>query len=102
MDANPLPELRYREGVKDKEYAVPTTILGEVTRADIDTVTIALRGRPTELYIDDLEPVLGGPDIALGLMLDAAEHHDHVKIVLGRERITYDNPAQLERFRAKA
>jgi len=96
-----LPLLRYREGSRDREYTAPAVIMGEVTGADLAVVEITSRQRPTQIYIDDLEPVLGGADMTLGLMLDAAEHRDRVKITLARDRITYENPAQAERFKAK-
>ena len=96
------PELRYREGAQDGEFDAPATIEGNVTGIDIDVVKIeGARGRVTLLYVDDLE-VLGGPDRTLGLLVDAAEHRDRVSIALGHDRITYDNPAQLERFHAAA
>ena len=102
MAADDLPTLRYRAGAVDKEFRAPTTIAGEVRRTDIACVTIAIRGQETNLYLMDLEPVLGGPDKTLGILLDAADHRDHVRIGLARSGITYDNPAQLARFRAAA
>jgi hypothetical protein len=97
-----LPTLRYRDGATDKIFNAPITLLGRVVGADIDVVRIEqARGRETQLYMEDLAPVLGGPDMALGLMLDAGEHDDRVKIALSNDRLTYDNPAQLQRFREK-
>ncbi len=102
-DNQALPTLRYRDGATDKQFGAPVTLMGRVVDADIDVVHIEqARGHETQLYIIDLAPVLGGPDRALGLMLDASDHEDRVKIALTRDKITYDNEAQLERFRAKA
>jgi len=101
--AGGAPQLRYREDGSDKAFTPPVTLIGHVTNADVDVVAIEqARGRTTQLYLEDLAAVLGGPDMALGLMLDAAEHGDQVKIALERQRLSYDNPAQLERYREKA
>jgi hypothetical protein len=101
-DSKTLPLLRYRDGGRDKEYRAPVTILGDVTGVDIDVVTITMRGQSTQLYVDDLEPILGGPDRTLGILLDAGKHRDRVRIALDWDRITYTNPAQLKRYDERA
>jgi hypothetical protein len=66
---------------------------------EFDTVTISGgRGSFTEIYMEDLYDVLDGPDMALNLFLDAAEHNDEVHIRLAPGGISYDNPAQLARL----
>jgi hypothetical protein len=95
--------LRYRDGAVDREFTAPTTIIGEVTGADVDVVTITSHGRSTTLYLSDLQAAFeGSSSLTLGVMLDAYEHHDRVRVGLTRDRVTYDNEAQLARFKAKA
>lgn len=97
-----LPALHYRDGGTDKVFTAPTVIIGDVVGVDLDVVTIAMRGKETKLYVDDLQVVLGDPDMTLGILLDAAKHHDRVRVALTPNGITYDNPPQLKRYRAKA
>jgi hypothetical protein len=96
-----LPALHYRDGGTDKVFTAPTVIIGDVVGIDVDVVTIAMRGQETKLYVDDLQGVLGDPDMTLGILIDAAKHRDRVRIALTPTGITYDNPAQLKRYRAK-
>jgi len=89
-----LPALHYRDGGTDKVFTAPTVIIGDVVGIDVDVVTIAMRGQETKLYVGD-------PDMTLGILIDAAKHRDRVRIALTPTGITYDNPAQLKRYRAK-
>jgi hypothetical protein len=99
MLVNELPRLRYRAGDVEKAYLAPTAIIGDVVEVDFDVVTIVMRGQITRLYVEDLHDALGGPEMAFGLLLNAAGNSDRVKITLHRDKITYDNAAQLARFK---
>ena len=95
-----LPLLRYRDGDEDGYFAAPVTILGRVIRVGDDVVTISVgHGLETQLYVEDFYTVLGSPEDALGIFIDAAVHGDLATIHLGHDRLTYDNPHQLERYR---
>jgi len=98
-----LPTLRYRDGAAAKQFLAPITLMGRIVRVYAEVFRLEqARSRLTDLYIDDLAPALGGADMALGLMIDAADHDDRVKITLTKDRIIYDNPAQLQRFSEEA
>jgi hypothetical protein len=99
MLANALPRLRYRVGDVEKVYAAPTAIIGDVVDVDFGVVTIVMRSQVTKLYLEDLHDALGGPEMAFGLLLNAAGNSDRVRITLHRDKITYDNAAQLARFK---
>jgi len=94
-----LPQLRYREGGRDLQYTHIVTLVGKVVAVDADWVSIHQgRSRVTQLALDDLATILGGRDMALGLMLDAAEESDLIRVALTPQRITYENAAQYQRF----
>ena len=98
-----LPLLRYRNGAEDAVFEKPVTILGHIVFLDFDTATIDQgRGLTTEIYLEDLEDVLGDgdPDFMMNILLDAAEHNDLVKITLSADRLTYENEKQLARASA--
>lgn len=104
MDDNSaqLPLLRYRDGEMPKPFLAPITLMGRIVGTYADVVRLEqARSRMTDLYLEDLASSLGGTDMALGLMMDACDYGDPVKITLARGRITYDNPAQLQRFRER-
>jgi len=97
-----LPLLRYRDGEIAKTFLAPITLMGRVVGTYADVVRLEqARSRLTDLYLEDLASTLGGADMALGLMTDACDHGDPVKITLAKGGITYDNAAQLQRFREK-
>ena len=94
--------LRYREGGTDKVFVAPVTLMGRIVGTYAEVVRLEqARARIVDLYLEDLGPALGGADMVLGLMLDATDNDDRVKIVLAKDRITYENSAQLQRFREK-
>jgi ribosomal protein S1 len=98
-----MPLLRFRAEGDDDYFEEPVTIMGHVTGVGDDVVTIAMGGgSQTQLYVEDFYEVLGGPEDALGIFIDAAVHADLVKIRLTRERLSYENDAQLERYTEKA
>jgi hypothetical protein len=93
------PALRCREGQAIKYCPVGTVVIGKPVGADGDVVFIdGARGRHIEVYLEDLEAVIGGPDLTVGLIMDAVDHGDQVRIGVEKDRITYSNPAQLARF----
>jgi len=97
-----LPLLRYRDGEIAKTFLAPITLMGRVVGTYADVVRLEqARSRLTDLYLEDLASTLGGADMALGLMTDACDFGDSVKITLAKGGITYDNAAQLQRFREK-
>jgi len=83
-----------------------SAVIGKVVHTNGEVVVIdGSRQRRSAIYIADLKEladVLGGESAALGLFLDAIEHGDQVKIGVTRDRITYDNPAQIARFKERA
>jgi hypothetical protein len=95
----PLPLLRHRDGGDDLVFEHPISVVGHVIHLDFDTVTISGgRGSFTEIYLEDLYDLLDGPQMAMSLFLDAAEHNDEVHIKLAPEGLTYSNPAQQARL----
>ena len=94
-----LPRLRYREGGRELQYTHIVTLVGRVIAVDTDWVSIHQgRRRVTQLALEDLATVLGGRDMAFGLMLDAAKQNDLIRVGLTPQRITYENSAQYQRF----
>jgi hypothetical protein len=100
-DGAAMPVLRYRTTSGDHYFEKPVSIVGHIVGLDFHSLTIG-QGRlmTTKLALEDLTELLGGPEMAMGLLLDAALHEDLVKIKLTHERITYDNPEQYERMMA--
>jgi hypothetical protein len=94
-----LPLLRYRDGGEDGTFEHPVTIMGHVTKLDYHVVTIH-GGRDSfhDIYLEDLYDLLGGPEMTMNLLVDAAEHHDEVKIELAPDHLAYVNPHQRERL----
>jgi hypothetical protein len=94
-----LPLLRHRDGGDDLAFTHPMTIVGRVIHLGYDTVTITGgRGTFTELYMEDLYDLLDGPEMAMDILLDAAEHEDEVHIRLTHGHLSYENPRQTERL----
>ncbi len=94
-----LPLLRYRDGGDDVVFEHPIALVGRVEHLDLETVTISGgRGSFHQVYLEDLYDTLDGPDMALNILLDAAEHHDEVHIRLTPDGIYYDNPMQHARL----
>ena len=94
-----LPLLRHRDGGDDVVFEHPVAVVGHVIHLDFDTVTISGgRGSFTEIYLEDLYALLDGPQMAMSLFLDAADHNDEVHIKLTPEGLTYHNPAQQARL----
>lgn len=97
------PSLRVREGRIVKTCAPGIVVIGKAVGTDGETVVIeGARGRRSEVFLQELGPVIGNADLAVGLILDAVEHGDQIKIGVDKQRVTYSNPAQLERFRKLA
>jgi hypothetical protein len=94
-----IPLLRRRDGGDDIAYAHQTTIVGRVTHLGYDTVVLSGgRGTFNEIYMEDLYDLLDGPEMAMNILLDAAEHEDEVHIRLGHGHLSYENPRQTERL----
>jgi hypothetical protein len=94
-----LPLLRHRDGGDDVVFEHPVTIVGRVIHLDFDTVTISGgRSAFVELYLEDLYDLLDGPEMALNLFIDAAQHEDEVHIKLTPDGLAYGNPAQQARL----
>jgi hypothetical protein len=94
-----LPLLRYRDGGDDVVFEHPIALVGHVQHLDFETVTISGgRGSFHQVYLEDLYDVFDGPDMALNILIDAAEHNDEVHIRLTPDGIYYDNPMQHERL----
>jgi hypothetical protein len=98
-----LPLLRHRDGGDDVVFEHPIMIVGRVLHLDFDTVTISGgRGTFTEIYLEDLYDLLDGPEMAMDIFLDAAEHNDEVHIKLAPEGLSYANAAQHARLEQAA
>jgi hypothetical protein len=97
------PALRVREGQLVKNCTPGVVVIGKAVGTDGETVTIeGARSRRSEIFLQDLGTVVGNADLAVGLILDAVEHGDQIKIGVDKSRVTYSNPAQLARFRELA
>jgi hypothetical protein len=100
----PTPLLRYLEGNTLKLCAPGVAILGKPVHTDGEVVIIdGARQRRSAIYLADLAELtdaVGGESVTLGLFLDAIEHGDQIRVGLTRDRITYDNPAQIARIKA--
>jgi len=98
-----LPLLRYRDGGDDMTYEHPITIVGHVKHLDFQTVTIT-QGRDmfTQIYLEDLYDLLDGPEMAMNIFLDAAEHNDEVHVRLAPGHLSYENAAQQARLQKAA
>lgn len=99
-EAQELPLLRYRVENRDLYFEKPVTIVGTISRVHDEEIEIAQgREQSVNLYVEDFEDLLGNgdPELALSILLDAAEHGDVVKIQLTQDRLSYDNEKQLER-----
>ena len=99
-EAAELPLLRFRAGNDDDFFTKPVTIVGRIQNVGYDVVTIFQGPNLVhELYLEDLSPLFGDDeDMAVAVFADASEHNDTVTIALTPERVTYDNPKQLERL----
>ena len=95
-----LPQLRHRdEQGRYSLYTHPLTLVGHIVALDVAWVGIHEgRQRVTHISVDDLVPIFGDRDMTFGLLLDAQKHNDLIHVGLMPDRITYDNPAQLQRF----
>lgn len=99
----PPPALRVREGQFVKNCSPGIVVIGKAVDTDGETVVIeGARSRRSEVFLLELGSVVGNADLAVGLILDAVEHGDQIKIGVEKTRITYANPAQLARFREMA
>ena len=95
----PLALLRYRDGGDDEVFKTPIALVGRVIHLDEHVVTISGgRGSFKQVIVEDLYALLGGPKLAIGVLLDAAEHGDEIRIRLAPGRLSYDNPKQRERL----
>jgi hypothetical protein len=95
----PIPLLRHRDGGDDIAYTHQTTLVGHVIHLGYDTVVLSGgRGTFNEIYMEDLYDLLDGPEMAMNILLDAAEHEDEVHIRLGPGHLSYENPRQTERL----
>ena len=105
-NGKPPPKLRCIEGDSVKLCAPGAAILGTAVHTNGDVVVIdGARQRRSAIYIADLAALsgeVGGSSVTLGLFLDAIEHGDKIRIGVTRDRITYDNPAQIARFKEQA
>jgi hypothetical protein len=99
----PPPTLRVREGQLTRACPPGIVVIGKAVGTDGETVVIeGARSRRSEVFLQELGAVVGNADLAVGLILDAVEHGDQIKIGVDKKRVTYSNPAQLARFREMA
>jgi hypothetical protein len=97
------PTLRVREGQVTRICSPGIVVIGKAVGTDGETVVIeGARSRRSEVFLQELGAIVGNADLAVGLMLDAVDHGDQIKIGVDKQRITYSNPAQLARFREMA
>ena len=98
------PLLRLLEGDTLKPCSPGAAIIGKAVQTDGRVVIVeGARQRRSALYLADLTQLaetLGGASATLGLFLDAIDHGDQIRIGVTRDRITYDNPAQIARLKA--
>jgi hypothetical protein len=100
----PVPLLRCIEGNMVKVCSAGVAVMGKPVHTDGEILLIdGARQRRSGIYIADLATLaetLGGRSATLGLLLDAIEHGDQIRVGVTRDRVTYDNPAQIARLRA--